>query len=1111
MAVSFDYRLQVEAVGKTNLGREVHFLVEHVFTATVDATHYNYETGKIVSTDTNGDFEFESIREMMEEPIREYCLRYSIVPSTVQVFNYTVHTSHPDVVVYFNPTNPSTRTTDGNTVVYAYYIYDSAPPFAPLNVTCTAKDGTLVVSWNNNRHHHGIRIYNDKGELLVQLGQGATEWIDDTVQPDTLYTYYVAAYNEYAESTLVKISGKVPSVYTSPASSPTGKIPPSLYRPLEQEEGPIPAFQSGVGDLNDLKVSSTRLLPPREIFEYTMQLKGYEEKTIQIYPEREFQYRILAYNAYGILVAQTPWRIGIIDGKEPLNYNGAGKEDLRLPLDIAIPDDSVAVEYTIELNDPSGVVEMRFDKGTAPSTTHSDDYVTFFSREDATEEITIKVAHYGPKVKGKGIYIVEYQKPLILDEELPSPTYDPVLSTKNIKEWVIILQSQNPNVRLTVVKEPEDYLTERHFLRFKIAASIINHTQTPWNPLIHSGYYYLNQSEHYLYSESKVQGKIIGDIGYVPLRFTYAIEVSVEKDGIIQTYSTSIAAEVPSDQKLYRITERPIRDIMQEVLVKQGIPPSDVSIVDYALHINETFPVSISARDYTDYTIQYTGVEMGEGYVYAQTTGIVSEHIYDDLKVKVNENNEAFVSPIPQRGAPVIIQDASGEELTQVSFYTEDGKPTLDFTEILYLNSRYETLLSFVNVDPDTLKLEYEDGKGEWHPLTDYTLQDNYLQVYPSIPSHYRLRATYRLRKSFYVDYNYNVEGNFAKIVLHNPTLDENQELKIFYETNTEHPYYIATEIDLNPMKNIQNAGFIYLANQVEPSRTLELYVNPKTMYANGYDATLIRAIAKDRFGNPVIGETISFSVDKGTIEVLQGVTDVNGMAIARLTAPAESGVITVTAINTTTHLEATEKIYVKEEALFSRMTVSTSHPTIYPGLNAVEITAYVYGENQEPVIQTPVEFEVEHGVASATEVMTNQFGAASIVFAATEIPRTGIIRIRAKATELGLYEDTVLRIEGFRHYHPDYFVAGNNLIDIYDRHDARHNLGIATSSAPPADPELYDLWIDQSDILYLMQSYNLRDVYDRDESRRNLGITVDAEAPSEPWPNDLWIEKQEE
>ncbi len=49
MAVSFDYRLQVEAVGKTNLGREVYFLVEHVFTATVDATHYNYETGKIES------------------------------------------------------------------------------------------------------------------------------------------------------------------------------------------------------------------------------------------------------------------------------------------------------------------------------------------------------------------------------------------------------------------------------------------------------------------------------------------------------------------------------------------------------------------------------------------------------------------------------------------------------------------------------------------------------------------------------------------------------------------------------------------------------------------------------------------------------------------------------------------------------------------------------------------------------------------------------------------------------------------------------------------------------------------------------------------------------
>jgi hypothetical protein len=1436
--IYFTLEAQARAQGRE---AEVSFFIHEDFAVTVTTAAIDYLTGEIVGNYT--------VIEIMQEAIDDYCNRYSLDIDSVVIDKYIVTSNAPDSVVYFNPSNPTIETTNDTDFIYAYLIVDVAAPLPLVNVSIATDEFSATISWETLGHVHGFKIYDEDDVLLITLNSGTLEWTDYPLESDTLYTYKLTAYNLFGENTPLIISARTTVNEVEIITPPTPPAYVSTFVPItDVEDTTMHGFQSGYGDNLDLKVNLSKDRTSREVFSYNMQIKGYQTRNINIYPQRELRYRL---NAIGTASAvpfnlTTPWYIGVVDGLPHLNVDGGGRQDLRVPITMELPDLATGITYTVEFQDPFNYISMAFDKGIAPTTTFTDDTVIFFSKPTSAQTLNIKDLWYGPKVDGKGFFTVKPGERVILQDDIPAPFYDPTLVGHTIEQWVTLVNSDNPNVRLQVALEPVDFMENKKFLQVKLAATIINATQTPWNPAIHNGYYYLNQAEMYLYSESKVRGRVIGSTEYVPVTFTYAIDLTavqttpgqdqtwldqysihylgaftntsitrypnklsliegassgsyiseakvlgntatsylptvwssittdgsslsvysssldidgitwsvwipevngenfksplskqirykiemtsgsalindtvtlndkvkanfdlgisqntnialtenvattseyvqladtetatgiftsqvidlgtsidalqpinykfilpagigsavavytassntdagwstatwnavtspvVQSDGSIsatiasttrrymkyqvrftrsthpvntttvltsdtdftagvnnntqifnqgvtlvnlnltgfyispiidhghvdswtsftpviapagsggsityktlssddlvyltaadetnpswlalsggaiasspsryirwmatftsgytdetltikqspkiqdvtivaaaheylspkldevtltanvhhtdiispllssisigghyanivtnETYSKNILTNVASDQLIHAISTKTIYDTVEDFLNEQGVSRTGLVYSKYEIKTLDT-GIVLSSRNITDTTIIYApdDPDLDLGHVFAQTTSILEETIFDQVRINVDLDNTAVMTPIPQQGSPIVVNDSDGNELTQVVFYDDADELTLFHTEEFISDERREFLLAYPDIDSATLVVEKLVGT-TWTAITGASLDDTLLTLPTNYPIGTTTRARYCILDSYFINYNYDTISDFAKITLHNPTLDSTREIKISYETNKESSYYISTEIDLNPMKNIQNAGFIYLSNTVQEAYKMQLHVNPKIMYSNGHDLTIISATLIDRLGNPVVDANITFTASNGTINLLQGTTDVNGIALAKFTTSITPGPVTITAtLNASIH--AVQIIETYPELISARLSVLADDYTLTPnGTEQITIRAHVLGENQEPLINTAVTFTASAGIITTSPVNTNYFGEAKVKLKSSTSPSSGIIRVHVQVPSLGLEEYINIRVNG--------------------------------------------------------------------------------------------------
>lgn len=1169
---------------------------------------------------------------------------------------------------------------------------------------------------------------------------------------------------------------------------------------------PLKAFQSGVGDGSDLKVKIHQETTARETFTYDIQIKAVEEKTISYYPEREFQYRFKAL-LNGATVIETPYYIGTLDGEEPFQKDGDGKKDLKVPLEIILPDSHAGMTVAVEILDPSNSIQFSFEKGIGTATPYADDYVTFYTTDSAKSTQVIEVPYYGPRIKGKPFYVLNRQERLIVSDTLPGPMYDPVLSNVNAAYWTVLVYPSNPNVQIRMISDLGDYTLIRKFFHIKMEASIVSLTQTPWNPLIHNGYYYLNEAEHFLYSESRVEGKAASDIGYAPLEFTYGIRVNgfrlvpggplnwrdeyishykgefsgttmtrypgelsllfgsntgsytsepkvfpstavsydtvdwdiqvrgtssyevfvqnkdindeqwqswvkVNKgdtipvdlakeirykinmnagtytedtvtefmdtessdfyigyyqnnspslksnveilDGYVlledasqpngvytsatfevgdhiwdmgnftyvsfipegtggnievftaaqlydrdwesaawmplsdtvktgesttgkiaspknryfryqvrftrsssglsplfhsayfrmntynefqdsprvkwiklggtfsdtyvqENYTKTVAATIPTDGEVHQLGEDTIKNIMDEYLLQENPLSSGYLIDGYEIVSNIEYGVHLTSRDPEASEVEFP-VEIENGVVFGQTTNIAQEYVYNQLKITLDDSNQALVSPVPQQGLPIIVEDDRGVLYRQVFFLDEYGRQTLSTKEVFDLQDTGSILLAYQDVDPDTLFIEKwvvttDDltGKstGKWEIVTDYEFGGNQI-VFPSVftePT--QIRLEYKLANSFYLLYNWSTKDDYAKMAVHSSYLSGSNDktIKVSYETNKKGNHYLANEVNLNPLYNIHHEGFLYLTNEVYPVQRLDVVVNPDVLYTSGYDMAFIRVVAKDRYGNPVSGEDVSFTTTLGTIEIVQERTDQNGIAIAKLSAGTQSG-NAVIRVSCAGH-EYRQTLSIRERKEPIRISLTSNQPTIKAGGEEVEIKALLFGENNEPLANSLITFATSDGELDEQEVKTNYFGEATVLLRTEDIPETGMLYV--SASHSGQREEIGIRIFGFLEYHNDYFYQSNNLIDLFDRMKAKENLGIVAGNVPSPNPQAGDIWFDISDIPYIMQSYHLKDILDRAAAKVNLGISVGYDEPQNAQGNDIWIENKEE
>lgn len=242
----------------------------------------------------------------------------------------------------------------------------------------------------------------------------------------------------------------------------------------------------------------------------------------------------------------------------------------------------------------------------------------------------------------------------------------------------------------------------------------------------------------------------------------------------------------------------------------------------------------------------YYYLEDKEHYLYAEK--IVH-------KVTPNSNHEIIISPRPEQGSAIIVQDNFGRNLRKVMFYDEQYEPTLKNTEVFNGNGNAAYYLNYKGIDKTTL-LATVNGKSEEYIFDDTKSRIEFMR---KLTSEDIVKVQYRVLYSYIIDMNYDVPGNRAKITLHNNyNISDMTNMTVTYESASETPFYRANEIVYNPLLNHNHEGFLYITDSSQTVKELTINISPKTLEVNEGRKVLITAKALDEFGNPAVGKKIN-------------------------------------------------------------------------------------------------------------------------------------------------------------------------------------------------------------------------------------------------------------
>lgn len=250
-------------------------------------------------------------------------------------------------------------------------------------------------------------------------------------------------------------------------------------------------------------------------------------------------------------------------------------------------------------------------------------------------------------------------------------------------------------------------------------------------------------------------------------------------------------------------------------------------------------------------------VQIHNGYYYIGDDA--EEHyLYASPEVVEESSTDLVILPRhPKQGSPIIVI-ADGKYLTQVAFLGENSKYQIVNTEVLIPN---KDGVCFTTYNNPVIR--------DIHPFVQYTLSENKLTVPAGTEE---LLVSYVVEDSFV--------ANKREIILS----QEYNDIKVIYESQDKTAFYSAESLSLDPVRSHFNTGFIYLADKAETPHDLIISASPSTLRGNGIDISVITVDILDRYGNPVLDQTITANCfGEGDI-VLSGVH--KNRHVFRYTAP---------------------------------------------------------------------------------------------------------------------------------------------------------------------------------------------------------------------------------
>lgn len=808
---------------------------------------------------------------------------------------------------------------------------------------------------------------------------------------------------------------------------------------------------------------------------------------------------------------------GIVNGKKPMINNLDG---LRPLITIAPAFDLVGQRvreaiFKVQLLNSNGKhITATFASQTSSGVTKvNGDRLTFTSTEtelvDVTSRITCTVA------RSKTFEITSHNKER-MKSHIYNPLHDSRLSLMNIKDLKVSASSKNPNVLVYPVIQDVTFGAGEAFSKeWEFEAFILSPSQSCWSPVIHPGYYYINNDEYFLYKSNRPytgygmkevpvekefyvsieattqkkdkyilvrntfdmiagthNGTIVnnGSIILAPISDTGVyeseemffaepleeveckvygelldtfIEISIKSNGVWEEYIPYINCKSIFANE-YEIEGLKVRcnlnrrfDGMTPTLTKIGIKGSKQKwIVDdivkksmvckCKLNQQQNVVTKRTLLDIMTRELQASGKKdrriisivvnsLDKGFTLnysndGSTELMATSHSTQMITVDANyinfdEDGFAMLSPIPRLGRPVIVKKGD-TYLRHLTEFDQDGELTHIQTDTVIFNGVLAMALAYYDIDQLVVT-----SNDQIIPIK--TIVNNMVYFEPTVKLSIgaEITATYCVKNSFFVDYNKDIENNMSLLSVYLSADDkEYTDIEVFYETNDVNDYF-ASEIEINPLYNTLNSGFIYIAADVNTPSKINLHSSQREFVQDAYEHTYIFAQVVDKLGNTVPYAEVTASANKGVVVLEKDETNQLGVLAIKYVPPTNfvgEDIVTVSCDN----FDVTSQIQftIREQESPKFLVVKPSDNVFeVPYGKAVIISVDMYQDGLIPCIGEPVRLMVKDRAETVVTKTTDGNGNCKITI--TPIVNIGYDICRLEITSGDIVEYLDLKV----------------------------------------------------------------------------------------------------
>ena len=239
-----------------------------------------------------------------------------------------------------------------------------------------------------------------------------------------------------------------------------------------------------------------------------------------------------------------------------------------------------------------------------------------------------------------------------------------------------------------------------------------------------------------------------------------------------------------------------------------------------------------------------------------------------DFNGVISSKEKSFVEGTlaPVDGSPILVEDEKGP-LNRVNFFDFETAEyrTFNEEEVLYDGESDFIIVSYKDIDIENFKVQIfsgdvmvSEGNIVEGQRIEIALSEEEKRKYLGT----WLTVRYQVERSYTVDYQRAAMDSF-RIYL---TKHDGLELQVTQEGSRRYRNRLSKEVELNPMRNSQSEGFLYISQGEQKTQGLRVFVSPSTLVANGMSTALVVVEPIDEEGNEVIGASIDVDVDRGVL-----------------------------------------------------------------------------------------------------------------------------------------------------------------------------------------------------------------------------------------------------